>query len=397
MSTEHTAAHCFIPYPPAAVAASDLAGPLAGLSFAVKDIFDVAGYPTGCGNPHMLALSGIKHTSAAAVVALAGAGARFVGKTVTDELAFSMNGKNAHFGTPRNGGAPDRIPGGSSSGSASAVSNALADLALGTDTGGSVRAPASHCGLIGLRPTHARVSLQGVMALAPAFDTCGWFARDIDTFSRAGDVLLGEDSNPLPDAPQVLLATDVMDLLAPHVQAVFTQTLQRLSSVVGTPTPVNTATPSFDSLYWAFRHIQGFEAWQQHGACIDRYGLQLGPGVVDRFNWSSTVTAAQMAEHMAVGDAFRSDFLRLLGSDQVLVLPTMPDIAPLLSDTEAALETYRNQAIRMLCLSGLSGCPQISLPLMTLNGAPFGFSVIGPVGSDQSLIRFARRLLDANG
>src|SRR5450830_1908674 len=159
----------------------------------VKDIFDVAGFPTGCGNPHMLAMSGVKTASAPAVVALAQAGAKFVGKTYTDELAFSMNGKNAHFGTPRNGGAPDRIPGGSSSGSASAVSNGLADVALGTDTGGSVRAPASHCGLIGLRPTHARVSLKGCMDLAPSFDTCGWFARDIDTFARVGEVLLRED------------------------------------------------------------------------------------------------------------------------------------------------------------------------------------------------------------
>src|SRR5450830_1734222 len=137
--------------------------------------------------------------SASAVVALAQAGAKFVGKTYTDELAFSMNGKNAHFGTPRNGGAPDRIPGGSSSGSASAVSNGLADVALGTDTGGSVRAPASHCGLIGLRPTHARVSLKGCMDLAPSFDTCGWFARDIDTFARVGEVLLREDTCLLPD------------------------------------------------------------------------------------------------------------------------------------------------------------------------------------------------------
>jgi Asp-tRNA(Asn)/Glu-tRNA(Gln) amidotransferase A subunit family amidase len=105
------------------------------------------------------------------------AGAQFVGKAHTDELAFSMNGRNAHFGTPRNGGAPDRIPGGSSSGSASAVSNGLCDFALGSDTGGSVRTPASHCGLFGIRPTHGRISLERVLDLAPSFDTCGFFTR----------------------------------------------------------------------------------------------------------------------------------------------------------------------------------------------------------------------------
>lgn len=398
------AAQCFMPYPVAPVTHA-ATGVLAGLRFGVKDIFDVAGYPTGCGNPHMLALSGIKTVSAPAVLQLAAAGARFVGKTCTDELAFSMNGKNAHFGTPRNGAAPQRIPGGSSSGSASAVSNGLADLALGTDTGGSVRAPASHCGLIGLRPTHARVSLIGAMDLAPDFDTCGWFARDIDTFERAGQVLLGTDDCPLPQAPhalQPLLAADVLALLAPRVQAVFAAALARLAPVLGIPSPVNAvassparSAASFEALYWAFRHIQGYQAWQQHGASIERHGFQLGPGVAERFAWSKMIGAAQLAEHAARRDRFRADFETLLGRDKVLLMPTMPDIAPWLTDSEATLELYRNQSIRMLCLAGLSGCPQISLPLMTLDGAPFGFSIIGPRGSDQSLIRLSRKLLDA--
>jgi amidase len=391
-----THVHCFVPYPPAKIASAP-DGPLSGLRFAVKDVFDVEGYPTGCGNAHMLALSGIKTVSASSVLALAQAGASFVGKTCTDELAFSINGKNAHFGTPRNGAAPQRIPGGSSSGSASAVSNHLADIALGTDTGGSVRAPASHCGLIGLRPTHGRVSLKGAMDLAPAFDTCGWFARDIDSFARAGAVLLGDDSCALPDAPEVLVAADVLELLEPGVQAVFAQALQRLALALGTPKPVHAATPSFDVLYWAFRHIQGFQAWQCHGERIVRHGLQLGPGVHERFAWSATISAQQMAPHGEVHDRFRADFTALLGSNKILVLPTMPDIAPLLTEPETALEDYRNQAIRLLCLAGLSGCPQISLPLMTLNGAPLGFSIIGPHGSDQALIRLAARLLALDG
>ena len=396
MSDQFHAAQCFMPYP-APVSAPLTKGPLSPLRLAVKDIFDVAGYPTGCGNPHMLALSGIKTASAWAVTALVDAGAVFVGKACTDELAFSMNGKNAHYGTPRNGGAPDRIPGGSSSGSASAVSNELADIALGTDTGGSVRAPASHCGLIGMRPTHGRVSLSGAMDLAPDFDTCGWFSRDIDTFARVGDVLLGADSCALPDAPQVLLASDINAMLSPRVQAVFADTLARLAPVLGTARPVQAAGDSIDSLYWAFRHIQGYQAWAQHGERIERYGMQLGPGVKDRFAWSGKIAQADMPQHEAVRRSFNEQFLALLGRDRVLVMPTMPDIAPLLSESEEALDDYRNQAIRMLCLAGLSGCPQISLPLMTLDGAPFGFSLIGPPGSDSSLIALARRLIDVAG
>jgi amidase len=125
-------------------------GPLAGLTFGVKDLLHVAGYPTSGGQPLLLALLGVQDRTAPTVQKLLDAGARFAGKTITDELAFSMNGQNAHFGSPVNGGAPDRISGGSSSGSAAAVSNRLCDFALGTDTGGSVRAPASHCGLVGI-------------------------------------------------------------------------------------------------------------------------------------------------------------------------------------------------------------------------------------------------------
>lgn len=400
MSPELTAARCFVPYPmPSPRAGGQLAGlpkadaSLVGLRFAVKDIFDVAGYPTGCGNPHMLALSGTKSESAPAVLALDREGATFVGKTYTDELAFSMNGKNAHFGTPRNGGAPNRIPGGSSSGSASAVSNGMADFALGTDTGGSVRAPASHCGLIGIRPTHARISLQGAMDLAPDFDTCGWFARDIDTFVKVGDVLLGDDSNALTDTPEILLATDVLNLLSNKVQTAFMQAVQRLSPALGNVQAVDVVDRPFDTLYWAFRHIQGYQAWQCHGHRITKYDLQLGPGVKERFAWSSTINKEQMTEHWAARQGYREFLFELLGKNRVIVMPTMPDVAPLLTDTEEALEDYRNRAIQMLCLSGLAGCPQISLPLMTVDDAPLGFSLIGPRGCDTSLIRLARKLI----
>ena len=159
-------ARAFMPYPAVPVP-NARSGPLAGLTFAVKDLFDVAGYPTSGGSPFVLAMFRRQDATAPIVQRLLDAGARFVGKTITDELAFSMNGKNAHFGSPVNGAAPDRITGGSSSGSAAAVSHGLCDFALGSDTGGSVRAPASHCGLFGIRPTHGRVTPRGAHDLAP--------------------------------------------------------------------------------------------------------------------------------------------------------------------------------------------------------------------------------------
>jgi amidase len=316
----------FMPYPPVKVPRAR-SGPLKGLTFAVKDLFDVAGYPTSAGSPHMLALSGIKTRHAPIVQKLLDAGASFVGKTITDELAFSMNGKNAHFGTPVNGGAKDRIPGGSSSGSAAAVSNGLCDFALGTDTGGSVRAPANHCGLYGLRPTHGHVSLKGAHDLSKSFDTCGWFARDAATYARVADVILGKDKRPLPEKPRLLIAQDCFDLLDEAVKTALAPAIRRLEKLYGPAEPVTAAKGGFEELYWAFRRIQGTEAWAADGAMIDTYKPPLGPGVAERFAYSKAVKKAEVAAADKVRARLTAELTAMLGKDGVLILPSMADIA----------------------------------------------------------------------
>jgi amidase len=389
MLLQEDPAHAFVPYPPVAVKCS-ASGPLAGLTFAAKDLYDVAGYRTGGGNPLVLAASGIRSESCRVVQALLDAGARFVGKTHTDEFAFSMNGKNAHYGTPRNGAAPDRIPGGSSSGSASAVSNRLCDFALGTDTGGSVRAPASHCGLYGIRPTHGRISLQGVMDLAPSLDTCGYFARDAQTFGRVSDVLLGADASPLPARVRLLKPVDIWRTLDPDVSAALEPALGQVMRATGAAIACDAIMDSLDDMYWNFRYIQAREAWATNGAFLERHAPPLGPGVADRFEWSRRVTEAQGADAAAFRIRFRAHLSELLGHDGVLVMPTMPDVAPLLSADEGELDGYRNSAIKLLCLAGLSGFPQVTLPLAQRLGAPLGISLLGPAGSDRSLVALAQ-------
>jgi len=391
MPLVHDTARAFMPFPESPVPQA-ATGPLAGLSFAVKDLFDVAGYPTSGGQPFVLALSGIKTRTAPTVQKLLDAGARFVGKTITDELAFSMNGQNAHFGSPINGAAPDRITGGSSSGSASAVSNRLCDMALGTDTGGSVRAPASHCGLVGLRPTHGRVSLQGALDLSPSFDTCGWFTRDLHSFARVANVLLGPDPAPLPASPRLLRPTDLWALLAPEVLEALAAPCARVETACGKAVPVQVVLDSLDAMYWHYRHVQGHEAWTVDGALITRFQPPLGPGVAERFAWARQIPDAKLADGHAYRVRFRAHMTALLGSDGVLLMPTMPDIAPRVSDDEAGLESYRNRALQMLCVAGLAGLPQLSLPWATRLGAPLGLSLVGPRGSDRSLVALAQRI-----
>jgi len=394
MPAVHDTARAFMPYPWVEVPRAGV-GPLSGLSFAVKDLFDVAGFPTSGGQPFVLAQSGIKSRHAVTVERLLQAGARFIGKTITDELAFSMNGQNAHFGSPINGGAPDRISGGSSSGSAAAVSHGLCDFALGTDTGGSIRAPANHCGLIGLRPTQGRVSLTGALDMAPSLDTCGWFTRDMDTYVRVAEVLLGDDAQPLPDQVRLLRSPQLDALAQPEALQALSAAMQRVEAVTGPAQALAKDLLDIESMFWSVRHIQGHETWGVNRGLITRFAPPLGPGVAQRFEWTRHVTDAQMEQARAMRAQLQTMWSSVVGHDGVLVLPTMPDIAPLSTLSESDMDDYRNRSVRLLCLSGLTGCPQISLPMASRSGAPLGLSLMGPPGSDLSLVRLARRVMSS--
>lgn len=388
--------NAFLAEPPVRVAHA-AAGPLAGLRLAVKDIFDVAGWRTGCGNPQKLAEAAPAPHGAWAVERLLGAGAEFAGKTQTDELAFSLFGQNSHFPHPINPKAPARITGGSSSGSAAAVAGGLADIALGSDTGGSVRAPASFCGIWGLRPTHGRLPLDGVMPLAPSLDTVGFFARDAATLGRVGKVLFGrrELFSPLEGGesqPSRLMRFPALEaLVLPEAQSEYRRLAGIAEGVLGAAS--QEALPfDTEALYWCFRRIQGFEAWAAHGAWLSAADRRLGPGVKERFEAGSQVSRASYDEETARRETFRAALAERLGADGVLLLPTVPGAAPLAASSAEALGDHRAQALALLCWSGLSGFPQLSLPLGAVEGAPFGVSLIGPAGSDLRLMALARWL-----
>ncbi|TKT77514.1 amidase [Aquamicrobium sp. LC103] len=370
-------------------------GPLAGLTLAVKDIYDIAGQKTGCGNPQRLADAAPARETAPAIKALLEAGARFVGRTQTDELAFSLMGQNAHYPEPVNPAAPERVTGGSSSGSAAAVAGGLADIATGSDTGGSIRAPASFCGLVGLRATHGRIPLDGAMPLAPSLDTFGWFTKDIAIYERAAEVLLpplspgeGKLSRPFR-----LAALDAL-LLGEAEAGEYRRMAGTVAQVVGKPETAPALSHSIDDLYWCFRKLQAHEAWASHGTWISQADRGLGPGVKDRFEFGASITDEVAARETARRDAFRAELAGLLGEDGILVMPTVPGAAPLKSGTFEELQAYRERALRLLCISGLSGFPQITLPLGSVDGAPFGISLLGTAGSDMELIRLGRRIFE---
>src|SRR5437660_3621458 len=259
-------------------------GPLTGLTFAAKDIFDIAGHVTGGGNPDWQATHAAATRTAWAVQVLVDAGAAMVGKTITDEITRGILGENPHYGTPVNPRAPGRVPGGSSSGSAAAVAGGLVDFALGSDTGGSVRIPASFCGIFGIRPTHGRLSLEGVVGQAPSYDTVGWFARDTDLLARIGEVLFGLDLRQAQRPRHVIVATDAFAIAEPATAAALAPAVERLTTSVGSSEhrPVSATVPLPD---W-FSHqraIQGREAWDTFGAWIDQHNPRFAFDIADNF------------------------------------------------------------------------------------------------------------------
>jgi amidase len=383
--------NAFLAYEPVAVASAN-SGPLKGLTFAVKDIYDVVGYPTGGGNPVKQEESPIHTVNAPIVAAMLDAGARFVGKTQTDELTFSLNGQNRHFPQPINARAKGRITGGSSSGSAAAVAARLVDFALGSDTGGSVRAPASYCGLFGIRPTHGRVSLERAMPLAPSFDTAGYFADTPDVFAKVSPPFLGDDKADFRLQRLVRAEDAFAQLMSAREAEVLSPAEDKVEATLGAPERITIAPKGLEEWYWTYRRLQAVEAWATHGAWIESRNPEMTPGVRERFEFGRTVTGEERDRTQANRRRQRARVEEIVGNDGVLMMPTVPSIAPRRDLSDDALQAFRERALSILCISGISGLPQVTMPLSELDGCPLGLSLIGPRGSDRALFELAVRM-----
>lgn len=366
-------------------------GPLQGLTFGVKDIYDVAGVKTGFGSPAWLDTHEAPEKNAAIVDRLLKAGASVVGKTHTEEMAWSINGINAHYGRPINVKAEGRVCGGSSSGSVSAVAGGLCDFALGSDTGGSIRLPASYTGIYGLRPTHGRLSLEGVLPLAPSFDVAGWFARDAKTYAQIGKVLLqGGDWNAKPR--ELLFAEDMFALLGEREKEALQPAIRRIAGLYGEPRAVKISDRPLRDCFELYRIIQAAEAWKIHGAWVEKHKPIFGPGIHERMYGAAKSNPAEVEKAKAAREQVSDYVAKLLKNNAMIVLPTVPEIAPLIERPLAESESYRGKAMSLLSVSVLARTPQLSLPLATVDGCPLGISIMGAQGTDEMLIEAARKI-----
>jgi amidase len=367
-------------------------GPLAGVGFAVKDIFHVRGLKTGAGNPDWLADHAAALETAPAVQTLQDAGAILRGKTHTDELAFSLMGCNAHYGAPLNPAAPDRVPGGSSSGSAAAVASGRVDIAIGSDTGGSVRVPASFCGLYGMRPSHGRIPCDGMVPLAPSFDTVGWFSRDAENLAAVGTVLLGDDRTDSNGFGTLLVAEDAFSLADAGVHDALMDSLAPIRALFAASRTVTASTEPLSRWRETFRTIQAYEAWQVHGEWIRAAKPAFGPGVRERFAYSATVSSADAAAAQLLRQQLIAPLLASLAGGVVLCLPTCPDVAPLRAADAASLDDFRNRLLELTAIAGLAGLPQLTVPVAAVGDAPVGLSFVAARGGDALLLSLAESI-----
>ncbi|MGI9478179.1 MAG: amidase, partial [Hyphomicrobiaceae bacterium] len=336
-------------------------GPLAGATFVAKDLFDIAGHPTGAGNHDWASAHAIPTTHAWAVQTLLDAGATLVGKTITDEISLGILGENAFDGTPLNPKAPDRVPGGSSSGSVSAVAQSYCEFALGTDTGGSVRVPASFCGLFGIRPTHGRLPLTGMLPQAPSSDTTGWFARDAQMFARVASVMFDETVPPaLPT--RLVIATDAFGFADDQVQAALQPMLKRLSSLIGETREDLLAPQGLSVWARAQRTLQPSEAWSTFKDWIERENPRLAFQVAR--NLASAAMISDMERNWAslMRDEARARLKHLVPPGTILCMPTTPSPAPLRGRPMRELDVVRDRITCLAAHGGLTGHPQLNLP-----------------------------------
>ncbi|MFO0845673.1 MAG: amidase [Gemmataceae bacterium] len=374
-------------------------GPLGGLRFAVKDLIDVAGRVTGCGNPTWRDTHPPAVAHAVCVEQLLRAGAACAGKTVTDELAFSLVGQNHFYGTPLNPRAPDRVPGGSSSGSASAVACGLVDFALGSDTGGSVRVPASNCGVFGLRPSHGVVSVAGVMPFAPTFDTVGVLARSAEVLARTAAVLLSLEGDPKSPGP-IYLVREAFDLADAEVRQALEGAVRRLREgfgprvrevslgEVGGEANLAAWGDTFCALQWAEIH-------SSLGAWVADAKPAFGPATAANFELTRRLDRRRLAEAAVWRERAFRRLRSFLGEDSILCMPTTPALAPRKGEDlprSSGGAGYYPRALALTSVAGIGRLPQVSLPLADVDGVPIGLSLLAGTGRDSLLLSVAQSL-----
>lgn len=364
-------------------------GPLLGCTLAVKDVFSVHGHSNSAGNPQWYETHPPALETAESVERLMQAGCTFQGFTVTDELAYSLEGNNIHYGVADNPTAPGYHCGGSSMGSVAAVAGHWADIGLGTDTGGSIRVPASYCGVYGMRPSHGAVSTQGVIGLAPSFDTVGWFCREPSLLKTVGDVLLPPATDK-PAITELLVWRPLLKRVEAPLQAWLEAQLEHCAAFFDRVITLDTELDEtlVNELADTFRVLQGRDIAREHAEWLTTVNPVMSESIRARFKMALALTETEEALARKKQQQWQAFLQRQLLPHQALFLPTTPSSAPKIGQDQSAL---RQRLLTLTSMAGLSGACQIHIPAGTVLEnqqikKPYGYSLMAAPHQDHSLL-----------
>ena len=360
-------------------------------TFSAKDLFDLKGHIKS--NGHRGSLNKFKPSSNTSpiITSLMNEGAKLVGLTNCDEFFYSLTGIESSFQQPENWINAKLVPGGSSSGAAASVGFDLADFALGSDTGGSIRVPASFCSLFGIRPTHGRIPTDGMTALAPSIDTLGWLTKKPELLSKVGQILLKNYSKQKNKINKIII---IEDLFNHCTQEVFANTKQWIKIL---ETHFNLEVKAFSSIDFEssimdFQIIQGWEAKVGLVKHVKKHRLKLRKNIKERIEFADSITENEFKK----ANNNRKDFKRridsLIEDDCVAIFPTTPMPALNKSNINQELSLFRKKIHNFTCIAGLTGRPQISLPLNMDLPQPFGISILGGLNKDEQLISLTEKI-----
>ena len=358
-------------------------GLLKDLKFVTKDMCDIKNFKTSCGNPDFYKKCKPANDFAPFLKKILNKGAKLKGITICDEFFYSVIGENNHYGTPVNLNAPNCVPGGSSSGSAAALTTNLYDFSIGSDTGGSVRVPASFCGLYGIRPTHGRIDATGVYPMAPSFDTIGWFSRDVDIFKKVGSVLLNKDEASNISFNSYVIAEDLLELAEENLQRQFNEYLNtNLPNLLRIKISIKDKAEIADY----FRILQGGEIKEHVIPWIEKNNPEISTEINNRIKMASNITK----DEINLANKFRKDLISevniSLPKGNIAIFPTTPFSVPLCGQDEYALGASRKKLMSMTSITGMTSRPQISIPKLKDKTGPVGISLLGWENSDEILL-----------
>jgi amidase len=384
--------HALVPHTLTAPLSGSAEGPLAGLTFMVKDLFAIKGRKAGAGNPNYYEHATPAHETAPVIERLLAAGATCTGITICDEFFYSVLGTNAHYGQPVNARAPEHVTGGSSCGAAAAVAAGMCDFALGSDTGGSIRVPASFSGLYGLRPSFGRIETKGAIPMAPSYDTVGFLAREAELFRKIGYALIEGKTVETP-VKRLVLPEDVFGYAEASIDAALWQVFSRIGRALPQAERKIIAGDDIDSWRDAFRTIQGFEIQSTLLPFIHSHNVDLGPGIKERFEMAAKITFADVEAARAIRGEVSERMRGIAQPGTVIALPTTPTLPPERDIPDgASFAEFRTLTLQSTCLAGHAGLPQVSIPATEAAGCPVGLSFIGWPGGDEALLDLAVRL-----